>query len=180
MNKAAKDDPGHFQVVLDQSFDLNGSDFTPLLTQVKAANADAFLSDAHLPDFITMHRQYTQLGLKHKFVSYGARGPDQKGREALGRRRTTWWPAVVDARPHRRGQQEVYGDLEGQVQRHARIGSRRSATTRRGSFAGITKAGTLNGDKVRDALAGLEFTGALVPGNKISFDATGKPKTSFL
>ncbi|HLZ26389.1 MAG TPA: ABC transporter substrate-binding protein, partial [Chloroflexota bacterium] len=45
VNKAAKDDPGHFQVVLDQSFDLNGSDFTPLLTQVKAANADAFLSD---------------------------------------------------------------------------------------------------------------------------------------
>ncbi len=57
VNKAAKDDPGHFQVVLDQSFDLNGSDFTPLLTQVKAANADAFLSDADLPDFITMHRQ---------------------------------------------------------------------------------------------------------------------------
>ena len=35
------DDPGHFTVVLDQSFDLNGSDFTPLLTQVKAANAGA-------------------------------------------------------------------------------------------------------------------------------------------
>ena len=26
----------------------------------------------------------------------------------------------------------------------------------------------------------LEFTGALVPGNKISFDQTGKPKTSYL
>src|ERR687886_1422516 len=84
VNKAAKDDPGRFQVVLDQSFDLNGSDFTPLLTQIKAANADAFLSDAHLPDYITMHRQYTQAGMKHKVVSYGARGPDQKGREALG------------------------------------------------------------------------------------------------
>src|SRR5919199_840312 len=71
VNKAAKDDPGRFQVVLDQSFDLNGSDFTPLLTQIKAANADAFLSDAHLPDFITMHRQYTQLGMRHKVVSYG-------------------------------------------------------------------------------------------------------------
>ncbi|MBU6424675.1 MAG: amino acid ABC transporter substrate-binding protein, partial [Chloroflexi bacterium] len=84
VEKAAKDHPDYFKVVLDQSFELNGSDFTPLLTQVKAANADAFLSDAHLPDFITMHKQYLQLGLKHKFVSYGARGPDQKGREALG------------------------------------------------------------------------------------------------
>src|SRR5205823_4271167 len=102
VNKAAKDDPGHFQVVLDQSFDLNGSDFTPLLTQVKAANADAFLSDAHLPDFITMHRQYTQVGLKHKFVTYGARGPDQKGREALSSAADylvagLWWtPALTD------------------------------------------------------------------------------------
>ena len=25
-----------------------------------------------------------------------------------------------------------------------------------------------------------EFSGALVPGNKVSFDATGKPKTSYV
>jgi branched-chain amino acid transport system substrate-binding protein len=82
--KWAKDQRETFSVLLDQSFDLNASDFTSLLLQVKAANADAFLSDAHLPDFITMHRQYTQAGMYHQFVSYGARGPDQKGREALG------------------------------------------------------------------------------------------------
>jgi len=52
--------------------------------------------------------------------------------------------------------------------------------TARVMYAGITKAGSLDGTKVRDALAGLEFTGALVPGNKITFDATGKPKTSFV
>src|SRR5690242_3292766 len=43
---AAKADTSRFQVVLDQSFELNATDFTSLLTQVKAANADAFLSDA--------------------------------------------------------------------------------------------------------------------------------------
>jgi len=79
VNLAAKNSPDYFKVLLDQGFELNGSDFTSLLTQVKAANAAAFLSDAHLPDYITMHRQYTQLGLAHKFVSYGARGPDQQG-----------------------------------------------------------------------------------------------------
>ena len=47
-------------------------------------------------------------------------------------------------------------------------------------YAGITKAGSTDGDKIRDALAGLQFEGALVPGNKISFDQTGKPKTSYL
>src|SRR5919199_2650520 len=83
VQKAVKDNAGYFELVLDQSFDLNGSDFTPLRTQVKAVTADAFLSDPPLPAFTPMHRQYTQMGLRHKFVTYGARGPDQKGREAL-------------------------------------------------------------------------------------------------
>jgi len=181
VNKAAKDDPGHFQVVLDQSFDLNGSDFTPLLTQVKAANADAFLSDAHLPDFITMHRQYTQLGLKHKFVSYGARGPDQKGREALAAAADylvagLWWtPALTDA-----GSKKFTDTWKAKFNVTPDWFQALGYDTARVLYAGITKAGTLNGDEVRTALAGLEFTGALVPGNKISFDATGKPKTSFV
>jgi branched-chain amino acid transport system substrate-binding protein len=52
--------------------------------------------------------------------------------------------------------------------------------TARVLYAGISKAGSLDGDKLRDALAGLEFNGALVPGNKISFDQTGKPKTNYV
>src|SRR5712691_4695466 len=181
VNKAAKDDPTHFTVVLDQSFDLNGSDFTPLLTQVKAANADAFLSDAHLPDFITMHRQYTQLGLKHKFVTYGARGPDQKGREALTAAADylvagLWWtPALTDA-----GSKKFTDTWKTKFNVTPDWFQALGYDTARVLYAGITKAGSLDGTKVRDALAGLEFTGALVPGNKISFDATGKPKTSFL
>jgi branched-chain amino acid transport system substrate-binding protein len=181
VNKAAKDDPSHFQVVLDQSFDLNGSDFTPLLTQVKAANADAFLSDAHLPDFITMHRQYTQLGLTHKLISYGARGPDQKGREALGPAADylvagLWWtPALGDA-----GSKKFSETWKAKFNVTPDWFQALGYDTARVMYAGIAKAGSLDGDKLREALAGLEFTGALVPGNKISFDATGKPKTSFL
>ncbi len=181
VNKGAKDDPAHFQVVLDQSFDLNGSDFTPLLTQVKAANADAFLSDAHLPDFITMHRQYTQLGLKHKFISYGARGPDQKGREALTAAADylvagLWWtPALTD-----QGSRTFTDTWKAKFNVTPDWFQALGYDTARVMYAGITKAGSLDGTKVRDALAGLEFTGALVPGNKITFDATGKPKTSFL
>jgi branched-chain amino acid transport system substrate-binding protein len=181
VNKAAKDDAAHFQVVLDQSFDLNGSDFTPLLTQVKAANVDAFLSDAHLPDYITMHREYTQLGLKHKFVSYGARGPDQKGREALAAAADylvagLWWtPALTDA-----NSQKFTETWKAKFNVTPDWFQALGYDTARVLYAGITKAGSLDGDKLRDALSGLEFTGALVPGNKISFDATGKPKTSYV
>jgi branched-chain amino acid transport system substrate-binding protein len=181
VQKAAKDNPGYFEVALDQSFDLNGSDFTPLLTQVKAANADAFLSDAHLPDFITMHRQYTQMGLHHKFVTYGARGPDQKGREALGAAADNlvaglWWtPALTTAESRKFTEtwKARYNATPDWFQALA-------YDTARVLYAGVTKAGTLDGDKVRDALAGLEFTGSLVPGGKISFDPTGKPKTVYV
>jgi branched-chain amino acid transport system substrate-binding protein len=181
VQKAAKDNPSFFEIVLDQSFDLNGSDFTPLLTQVKAANADAFLSDAHLPDFITMHRQYTQMGLRHKFVSYGARGPDQKGREALGPAADNlvaglWWTPALTSPESRKFTETWKARFNVTPDWFQAL----AYDTARVLYAGISKAGTLDGDKVRDALAGLEYTGSLVPGGKISFDSTGKPKTVYV
>jgi branched-chain amino acid transport system substrate-binding protein len=128
-----------------------------------------------------MHRQYTQLGLKHKFVSYGARGPDQKGREALTAAADylvagLWWtPALTDA-----GSKKFTDTWKTKFNVTPDWFQALGYDTARVLYAGITKAGSVDGTKVRDALAGLEFTGALVPGNKISFDQTGKPKTSFL
>ena len=49
----------------------------PQLQKVKSARADIFLSDAHLQDYITMHRQYLQSGMHHQMISYGARGPEE-------------------------------------------------------------------------------------------------------
>lgn len=181
VQKAAKDNSGYFQVVLDQSFDLNGSDFTPLLTQVKAANADAFLSDAHLPDFITMHRQYTQLGLKHKFITYGARGPDQKGREALGATADglvagLWWTPALTAPESQQFTEKWKSKFNVTPDWFQAL----AYDTTRVLFAAIENAGTLDSAKLRDALAGLDFTGSLVPGGRITFDAKGKPKTTFV
>ncbi len=66
--------------------------FSGILQKVKNSQADIFLSDAHLPDYITMHRQYLQNGLHHQMVSYGARGP-----EAEPARR--WAPARITSLP---------------------------------------------------------------------------------
>jgi branched-chain amino acid transport system substrate-binding protein len=181
VQKAAKDNPQYFEVALDQSFDLNGTDFAPLLTQVKAVNADVFLADAHLPDYITMHRQYTQLGLKHKLVSYGARGPDQKGREALGPAADyvvagLWWTPAL-ATPESQKFTETWKAKFNETPDWFQA---LSYETARVLYAGITKAGTLDGPKVRDALAGLEYTNSLLPGGKIAFDPSGKPKTIYV
>src|SRR5712692_7741329 len=76
--------PKQFSVILDESFELYAPDFRPLLTRVEGAKADLFMCDAHLEDFIAMHRTYTQMGLYHQMVTYGARGADEAGKKALG------------------------------------------------------------------------------------------------
>ena len=70
---------------------------------MKAAGTDLMLVDAHLPDYITMHRQYIDAGLCQKLVSYGARGAEQDAVKALGRENVdyvlsgVWWNAQLAA-----------------------------------------------------------------------------------
>ena len=171
---AVKAHPDLFKVVLNQPFQLNGSDFSPLLQQVKASNATVFLSDAHLPDFITMHRQYLQAGMYHEFVSYGARGPDQKGRQALGPGADylfagVWWtPALKD--PASQLFTEKYTRLY-----HATPDwfQALSYDTARVLLQGIREAKSLNGPTVRDALAKVSMRNSLLPGGKIEFGSNG-------
>jgi len=176
-----KANPGLFTVVLDQSFDLNGTDFTPLLIQIKSSNADIFLSDAHLPDYITMHRQYTQQGLNHKLVSYAARGPDQRAREALGPAADglvagLWWsPELPDPKS-----QKFAADYKAKYNATADWFQALAYDTARVMFAGISKAGSLDGTKVRDALAGLEFKDTILPGGVIKFQDDGRPNTPYM
>ncbi len=176
-----KANPGLFQVVLDQSFDLNGADFTPLLTQVKSSNADVFLSDAHLPDYITMHRQYTQMGLSHKLVSYAARGPDQSARQALGPAADglvagLWWsPALPDPKA-----QKFAADYKAKFNATADWFQALAYDTARVMFAGIAKAGTLDGAKLRDAIAATDFKDSILPGGEIKFQEDGRPNTPYM
>src|SRR5213075_3591436 len=91
----------NYKVVMDESFELNGKDFSALLGQVKASKADLFLADAHLPDYITMQRQYVTAGLCNKVQSYGARGSEKQAAEALGKKNVehvlsaVWWNAQL-------------------------------------------------------------------------------------
>jgi branched-chain amino acid transport system substrate-binding protein len=167
--------PDLFQIVLNQSFQLNGSDFSPLLQQVKASNAAVFLSDAHLPDFITMHRQYLQAGMSHQFVSYGARGPDQKGRQALGPGAdylvaALWWtPALKDPASQLFAERYTreYHAVPDWFQAL-------SYETARALLRGIQDARSLSGPDVRDALAKLVMRNTLLPGGAIRFAPNGQ------
>src|SRR2546427_2784635 len=104
VSEFAKKSGGGYEVAVDESFELNGKDFSALLGKVKAANADLFLADAHLPDYITMHRQYATAGMCNKILSYGARGSEKQAAEALGKKdveyilSAVWWSPQLAAK----------------------------------------------------------------------------------
>jgi len=73
-----------YKVVFDETFPPAQQDFTAQLARLKAAGADAFLSDSSLAEFMALHRQYLLRGLCHKVLSYGAHGIEPDALEAFG------------------------------------------------------------------------------------------------
>jgi branched-chain amino acid transport system substrate-binding protein len=174
--------PGVFSIAFNQSFQLGGTDFSGLLQQVKAVHADIFLSDAHLQDYITMQRQYTQLGLYHRMVSYGARGPEEPARKALGRAADyifagTWWEKGLpypQVRAFSRAYKTRFGhDPDSFYPATAYEGMRALA-------AAIEAAGSLDHTAIRDALRTVHLTDSLLPGQQLVFQKNGQIMTPFV
>ena len=177
----AKAHPAEFSVVLSEAFELYAPDFKPLLTRVQAAAADLFMADAHLEDYITMQRTYTQMGLYHKMVTYGARGADTAARKALGAATdyifaSGWW-----------------SDLLPYPQVKAFNGTWKAATgsepqwyhacayeTVRALAQAIHDAGSLDPEAIRAALAALDMKGSLLAPGELKFSSTGQAMLPFV
>jgi branched-chain amino acid transport system substrate-binding protein len=174
--------PGYFQVVLNEKFELGGTDFSGVLQKVKAAKADIFLSDAHLQDYITMERQYLQAGLHHQMVSYGARGPEADARKALGSGTDyifagIWWSSKLPY-PQVKKFVDDYKSFTGHD-----VDSWYAATSYEATRAlakAIEAAGTLNKAKIKDALKALDMKDSLLPGQELKFSSDGQAKYPFV
>ncbi|HEX5434566.1 MAG TPA: amino acid ABC transporter substrate-binding protein [Candidatus Angelobacter sp.] len=177
-----KKHPGYFNVVLNEKFELGGTDFSGLLQKVKTAKADIFLSDAHLQDYITMQRQYLQAGLHHQVVSYGARGPESDARKALGAGTdyilaALWWDSKL---PYPQSKKFI-ADYKGAYGRdpdswYAAI----AYDAVRILAQAIQAAGSTNGTAIRNALAKAQLKNSLVPGQLLKFGANGQADYPFL
>jgi branched-chain amino acid transport system substrate-binding protein len=170
-----------FSMVLDESFELYAPDFKPLLTRVQAAKGDIFMCDAHLEDYIAMHRTYTQMGLYHQMVTYGARGADKAGREGLGAATdyifaSGWWSDLL---PY--PQVTVFN-----AKWKAATGSAPqwyhacAYETVRALVAAIHKAGSLSPEAIRSGLAKLELKDSILPGGVLRFSGTGEATLPFV
>lgn len=174
--------PGYFTVVLNEKFELGGTDFSGLLQKVKTSRADIFLADAHLQDYITMQRQYLQAGLHHQVVSYGARGPELNARQALGEGTNyiyagIWWS---DKLPYPQAQQFI-NDYKQMYNRPPDSWYAATAYEAMRILAqAITAAGSTDKSKIRDALAKAELKKSILPGEVLKFGANGQADYPFV
>jgi branched-chain amino acid transport system substrate-binding protein len=169
----AEKSKGNYSIVLDESFELNSKDFGALLSKVKAAGSDFFLVDAHLPDYITMQRQYVTTGLCHKVISYGARGPEKQAFDALGQDNVNfilsavWWNAQLGSR----GLNKQFVDaFRAKYNKDPEWYQALGYETARALFTAIQKANSVDRDAVRRALAGLKIE-SILPGGQLTFPA---------
>src|SRR6266705_4432565 len=171
IGKWIQEHPGYFSVVFSENFELGSTDFSGLLQKVKNARADIFLADAHLQDYITMHRQYIQTGMYHQMISYGARGPEADARKALGEATDyifagIWWSAKL---PYPQVNKFVadYQAFTGHPPDSWYPATAYDAM--RVLAAAIEQAGSLNKNAIRDQLRNVGLKDSLLPGQVLRF-----------
>jgi branched-chain amino acid transport system substrate-binding protein len=173
--------PKLYSIVLDESFELYAPDFKPLLTRVESAKGDIFMCDAHLEDYIAMHRTYTQMGLYHQMVTYGARGADEAGRKGLGSATdyifaSGWWSDLLPY-PQVKAFNAKWKAATGNSPQwyHAC-----AYETVRALAAAIHKAGSLKPEAIRSGLATVELKDSILPGGVLKFSKTGEATLPFV
>jgi branched-chain amino acid transport system substrate-binding protein len=162
---------GSYNIAVDESFALDGKDFSAVLNKVKAADVDLFMVDAHLPDFITMHRQYLSSGMCNAIETYGARGTEADAEKALGQNgvnyilSAVWWNSQLGDK----GLNKTFVDsFKQKYSAEPEWYQAVSYEAARALFTAMSNAKSVDKQKVRDALSSLEMD-SILPGGKLTF-----------
>jgi len=182
IDKWIQQHPGYFRVAFRKQFELGSTDFSGLLQKVRNARADIFLADAHLQDYITMHRQYIQTGTYHQMISYGARGPEADARKALGDATNyifagIWWSDKLPY-PHVKRFVADYQGFTGHPPASWYPATAYDAM--RALATAIEQAGGLDKTAIRDQLRTVELKDSLLPGQVLRFGKNGQINTPFV
>jgi branched-chain amino acid transport system substrate-binding protein len=173
--------PGDFSIAIEESFELNTPDFKPLLTRVSTAKVDLFMADAHLEDFISMHRTYTQMGLYYQMVTYGARGADAAGRKALGAATdyifaSGWWSDLLPYAQVKAFNAKWKAATGSDPQWYHAC----AYETVRALISALGKAGSLKPEAIRSALAAVDLKDSILPGGELKFSPSGQAILPFV
>jgi branched-chain amino acid transport system substrate-binding protein len=173
--------PGSFSIAVEESFEMYMPDFRPLLTRVEAARADLLMADAHLEDYIAMQRTYTQMGLTHQMVTYGARGADAAARKALGSATdyifaSGWWSELLPYAQVRAFNAKWKAATGSDPQWYHAC----AYETVRALAGAIQKARSLSPEAIRSGLASVTLSDSILPGGVLKFSASGQAILPFV
>jgi branched-chain amino acid transport system substrate-binding protein len=150
-------------LVFDSRYSTNASNFSSILSQIKAKNPDVVLMAGHETEVLNFIRQAKGLGVSPKLYSFTVGVPTADFRQALGADAnyaygmTTWIPSSSlkddyfgDAAQFAKAWQDKFGYAPDY---HAASGVADVETF----VKAIEAAGSLNSQKVRDAIANINF-----------------------
>jgi branched-chain amino acid transport system substrate-binding protein len=151
------------KIVLDERYSTNASDFNSLLSQIKSVNADAVLVAGHETEILNFVRQAKSLAVAPKMYSFTVGVPSEDFRKALGKDAdyafgmTAWLPSASlkdrwfgDAVQFATAYKTKYGY---DPDYHAASG----VADVEALAQAIENAGSVDPQKVRDAIAKLNF-----------------------
>ena len=154
----------HLQVVYDNKYPADTTDVSSVVSAIKAANPDIILNGGHLQDALLLQKAFKEQNVQAKAYAYSV-GPDTPDfRQALGNDANyvfggTQWSPSADYTANRSGfiatskeYAKVFQAKYGHVPDYHDAES--TATCLAFQYA-IEDAGSLDPDKVRDALAKL-------------------------
>ena len=166
-----------FELAMDERYSSNTSDFSTLLSQIKAKHVDAVLVAGHETEILNFVRNAKSLAIAPKLYSFTVGVPSADFRKALGKDAdyafgmTAWLPEASlkdrwfgDAEQFAKAYKTKYGY---DPDYHAASG----ASDVEALVMAIEKANSLDPQKVRDALASIHFESLYGP---IAFAANGQ------
>lgn len=165
------------RVAMDERYSTNATDFNSLLSQIKSKRIDAVLVAGHETEILNFVRQAKSLAVAPNMYSFTVGVPSEDFRKALGADAdyafgmTAWLPSAAlkdrwfgDAEQFAQAYQAKYGY---EPDYHAASG----VADVEALVQAMESAGSLNPQKVRDALAKTRFDSLYGP---IAFNAHGQ------
>jgi branched-chain amino acid transport system substrate-binding protein len=164
-------------VVMDERYSTNASDFNSLLSQIKSENIDVVLVAGHETEILNFVRQAKSLAVAPKLYSFTVGVPSEDFRKALGKDAdyafgmTAWLPTPSlkdrwfgDAQQFAKEYKAKFGY---DPDYHAASG----AADVEALVQAMEDAGSIDPQKVRDALAKIKFNSLYGP---IAFNPQGQ------
>jgi branched-chain amino acid transport system substrate-binding protein len=164
-------------VVLDERYSTNASDFASLLARIKAAHVDAVLVAGHETEILNFIRQAKSLDVSPRFYSFTVGVPSADFRKALGKDAdyafgmTSWLPSTASKDAYFGNGEKFAAAFRKRYGYEPDYHAASAAADVEAYAKALEAAGSVDPGKVRDAIAKVDFQSLY---GHIRFDAAGQ------